>query len=91
MQYPFLLSYILLRIRVRRSLSTHKKLVQGAGILYALTYVLGRHRNTRTFIQWPLLLSVGLYALNCMYSHTSTNIQSTFTIHKVRNFQDFLV
>ena len=88
---PCFIIYNIGRTGFRRSLSAHKKSGQGAGRLYVLAYVLGRHRNTRTFIQWPLLLSVGLCALNCMHSHTSTKIQSTNTQHKVRNFQDFLV
>ena len=68
------------RIKVRSSLSTHKKLVQGAGILYVLAYVLGRHRNTRIFYQWPLLSNVGLYALNCIHSHTNNE----YTVHIYR-------
>ena len=52
--------------------------MQGAGILYVLAYVLGRHRNTRIFYQWPLLSNVGLCALNCMHSHTNNE----YTVHK---------
>ena len=88
---PCFIIYHIGRTRFIRSLSTPKKSVQGAGRLYVLAYVLGRHRNTRTFIQWPLRLSVGLYVLNCMHSHTSTKLQSTNHQRQVRNFQDFLV